>query len=279
MTFQATLKKKLEFSGIGLHGGLKTDLVLLPAEAGTGILFLTGNGTVEATYKNAVDGTYALTLAKGGAKVVTCEHLLAALYGAGIDNAVCELFGSDEVPILDGSSLLFSKAFAKTGIKYFKKKKRTVKIDRNILVKDTGSGSSRFLKAEKADRLLIKYYASYEHPAIGALYREYVLKPGSYKKEITAARTFGWTEQVAEQKKLGLIKGGSLKNALLFSKNGIENKEGLRYKDEIIRHKILDLLGALALLPFEIKGCFMAFKSGHSLDIKMIKKIGGDYDR
>ena len=112
----------MEFTGIGLHNGLKTTCVMIPAKAGTGILFLTGHGSVRATYKNAVDGTYALALAKDGARVQTCEHLLAALYGAGIDNVVCELFGSNEVPILDGSSLPFSKAFAKAGIEKLKNK-------------------------------------------------------------------------------------------------------------------------------------------------------------
>ncbi len=278
MTFQTTLKKKITFTGIGLHTGIKTTLDLLPAEAGTGILFLTGDGPVRAVYNNAVDGTFALTLEHKKARVQTCEHLLAALHGAGVDNAVCELFGSNEVPILDGSSLLFSKALKKTGIIKHKKKKRLVEINKVFLITDTINGTSRFLRAEPARALKIKYYVSYEHPAIGTLYREYSQKPGVFQKEIAAARTFGWDKQVKEQKKLGLIKGGSTKTGLLFGVKGIENREGLRYKDEIVRHKILDLLGALALLPFNVRGSFTAFKSGHSLDIRMIKELGGYYE-
>lgn len=277
-TPQTTLKKELEFTGIGLHTGLKTTVELRPAKAGTGILFLTEKGPVRATYKNAVDGTYALTLADRGAKVQTCEHLLAALYGAGVNNAVCELFGSSEIPLLDGSSLLFSRALAKAGVTEYKEKRRQLIFNEDFLVTELVSGTTRFLKAEPADTLKIKYYVSYDHPAIGALYREYTQKPGAFIKEISAARTFGWAEQIKAQKKLGLIKGGSLKNALLFGKKGVENKGGLRFKDEVVRHKILDLIAAVALLPFEVKGCFTAFKSGHNIDIKMIKKIGGYYE-
>ena len=278
MSFQKTLKKKIEFTGTGLHSGAKAILRLIPAGAGTGILFLTGTGAVKADYKYAVDGNFALTLANKGARVQTCEHLLAALYGAGVDNVVCELSGSNEVPILDGSSLIFSKAFTGAGTVELKKKRQKIRLDKEFLVTDTSSGSSRFLKAEPAKELKIKYYVSYEHPDIGDLYREYTQIPGAFQKEIAAARTFGWTKQEKEQKKLGLIKGASVKNSLFFGKKGIENKGGLRYKDEIVRHKILDLLAVLALLPFEVKGCFTAFKSGHNLDIEIIKKIGGYYE-
>ncbi|MFH1074824.1 MAG: UDP-3-O-acyl-N-acetylglucosamine deacetylase [Candidatus Firestonebacteria bacterium] len=277
MPFQTTIKKECFFTGIGLHNGIKTALKLMPAEAGAGILFLTQKGSVKGSYKNIKDGTYALSLASGKAGVVTSEHLLAALYGAGIDNVFCELTGSEEVPILDGSALEFSKAIQKAGVRVFTKKRREVKILEDFLAVEPETG--RFLKTEKADNLEIRYYASYENPALGSKYREFTLSRRKFIKEISKARTFGWEEQVKEQKKLGLIKGAGMENALMFGSKGVVNKGGLRYKDEIIRHKIMDLLGALALLPFSIKGRFTAFKSGHNLDLKMIKIIGGIYDR
>ncbi|OGF46987.1 MAG: UDP-3-O-[3-hydroxymyristoyl] N-acetylglucosamine deacetylase [Candidatus Firestonebacteria bacterium RIFOXYC2_FULL_39_67] len=277
MSFQTTIKKECIFTGIGLHNGVKTVLRLMPAEAGTGILFSTKNGEVKGLYKNAVEGSYALTLVSGKARVITCEHLLAALYGAGVDNVICELTGSEEVPIMDGSASEFSKAIKKAGLKIFSKARKKIIIKKDLLTAEIKAG--RFLKAEKAKKLEIRYYASFDNPAIGSKYREFNLKPGKFIKEISNARTFGWTEQVKIQKKLGLIKGAGALNALMFNDKGVVNKGGLRYKDEIVRHKILDLLGALALLPFSIKGRFIAFKSGHSIDIKMIKKIGGIYDR
>lgn len=277
MPFQTTIKKECNFAGIGLHNGLKTALKLRPAEDGTGILFVTQKGEVKASYKNAVDGTYALTLASGKAKVITCEHLLAALYGAGVDNVICELTGSEEVPILDGSAFEYAKEIQKSGIRNISKKRKRVEIKEDIFVAELEAG--RFLKAEKSSDLEIRYYVSYANPAIGAKYRKFALQQGRFIKEIAKARTFGWIEQIKEQKILGLIKGGSTANSLLFGVEGVENKGGLRYKDEIVRHKIMDLLGALALLPFRIKGRFTAFKGGHNLDIKMIKAIGGKYDR
>ena len=277
MPFQTTIKKEIKFTGIGLHNGLKSLVSLRPAEPGTGILFLTAKGKVKASYKNVSDGNFALTLVSGKAKVVTAEHLLAALYCAGVDNVVCELSGSNEVPILDGSALEFSKEIKKAGLVTSSKKRKEVRIKEDALSFDIQTG--RFLKAEKANKTEIRYYASYDNPAIGEQYREFTLSKEKFMKEIAGARTFGWAEQVKEQRRQGLIKGGSVKNAILFGAKGVVNKEGLRYKDEIIRHKIMDLLGALALLPFTLKGRFTAFKSGHNLDIEMIKKLGGIYDR
>jgi UDP-3-O-[3-hydroxymyristoyl] N-acetylglucosamine deacetylase len=277
MPFQTTIKKEVNLTGTGLHNGLKSSLSLRPAEPGTGILFLTAKGKVKASYKNIADGNFALTLVSGKAKVITAEHLLAALYGAGVDNVICELSGSAEVPILDGSAWEFSKAIKKAGLVTFSKKRKEIRIKEDVLSFDMKAG--RFLKVEKANKLEIRYYASYDNPAIGEQYRAFTLSKGSFLKEIGRARTFGWAEQVKEQRRQGFIKGGSVKNAILFSAKGVVNKEGLRYKDEIIRHKIMDLLGALALLPSSIKGRFTAFKSGHNLDIKMIKTLGGLYDR
>ncbi|MEI6845533.1 MAG: UDP-3-O-acyl-N-acetylglucosamine deacetylase [Candidatus Firestonebacteria bacterium] len=277
MSFQTTLKAECYFTGIGLHNGVKTELRVTPAAAGTGILFLTPKGKVKASYKNVRDGNFALTLKSGKASVSTCEHLLAALYGAGIDNAICKLTGSEEVPIMDGSAREFSKALKKSGLIYYSKKQKEIILREDILAAEPENG--KFLKAEKAGRLEIRYYVAYSHPAIGSKYREFKLQKGSFHKELSGARTFGWAEQAKKQKKLGLIKGGGTLSAIVFDSRGVVNKGGLRYKDEIIRHKITDLLGALALLPFKIKGRFTAFKSGHTLDIKMIKKIGGIYDR
>ena len=133
----------------------------------------------------------------------------------------------------------------------------------------------RMIVASPGKELYIDYFVDYCHPLIGAQRKQIIITEKSFIKEISRARTFGWEAQTKEQKRKGLIKGASLKNAVLFGKNRVMNKEGLRFKDEVVRHKILDFLGALALLPFRIKGNFSVFKSGHTLDLKLIKKLGG----
>lgn len=270
MVYQTTIKKEIYLTGVGLHTGKKTSLTLLPAEADTGVVFVRNKKSLKADYRNIFSSDFAISLKKGNIKVKTIEHLLAAFYGLEIDNCFCRL-DSDEIPFLDGSSFGFVHILNKTGIKKLRKSRKQIFLKENIVVSD----NDRFIIAEPFKGLKISYYVKYEHPLIGEMFKKLKLTKDYFIKEISKARTFGWKEQLEKQKKAGLIKGGSLSSGILFGKNKVVNKEGLRYKDEVIRHKILDLTGALALLPGRLNAHIIAFKSGHNLDTKLVEKIGG----
>jgi UDP-3-O-[3-hydroxymyristoyl] N-acetylglucosamine deacetylase len=274
MANQTTIKKVILFAGTGLHTGKKCSLKVIPAPAGTGIVFARGKNKLKTSFKNASGGSFALTLIKGNFKVITAEHLLAALYVLGIDNVIC-VMNSEEVPFLDGSSIGFIKKIKKTGIKILKKKKKEYVLKKTTAVFD----GDRMIVASPGKKLYADYFVKYGHPLIGAQRKAVIINEKNFIRELAKARTFGWDKQVKEQRKKGLIKGASLKNAVLYGKTKIINKEGLRYKDEVVRHKLLDFTGALALLPGRIKANFFLYKSGHALDIKLMKKLGGLYGK
>ena len=199
---------------------------------------------------------------------MTVEHLLAALFAMGVENVECHL-DSAEVPIMDGSSYPFALAIKRSGLKTLKAVSRDLKINDAIAVED----GDRVIMALPAKVLKIRCRVSYPHPLIGRQKREFLVTPKRFLKEIAKARTFGWKEQVLIQKNKDLIKGASVNNAVYFGKKKVLNKEGLRYKDEVVRHKILDILGALALLSGRLKAHIIANKSGHALDLELTRRI------
>jgi UDP-3-O-[3-hydroxymyristoyl] N-acetylglucosamine deacetylase len=268
--YQTTIREEVKFESVGLHTGNKVKLVLKPAKEDTGIVFLKDNLIVKADYNNVFNDKFEISLKSKDLEVKTVEHLLSAFYGLGINNVICEICG-EEVPFYDGSCLKFVSALNRIGIKKLRKKMRIFDLKKELVV----NKDDRYIIALPHKSLKISYFVHYENPLIGSQFKEIYLTKDVFVKEISKARTFGWISQVREQRKMGLIKGGNLSNAILFGKNKILNKQGLRYKDEVIRHKILDLIGALALLPFRINAHIIAIKSGHSLDIEFIKKIGG----
>lgn len=268
MAYQTTIKNKIVFCGIGLHTGKKAKIELLPAKEDSGIIFVKGKKKLKANLKNVFDAKFAITLKSNGFKVKTAEHLLAALFGLGVDNVICKI-SSKELPALDGSSLGFSSVIAKGKIIKLKKKRKEIQLKEKYFVCER----DRYLIAKPYKGLKISYFVKFDHPKIGEQFKEIVLNRDSFLKEIAKARTFGWEKQVKEQKRLGLIKGANLSNAVFFRNKKIVNKEGLRFKDEVVRHKILDLTGVLALLPGRLNAHIIAFKSGHALDLKLLKKI------
>lgn len=270
MKYQTTIKKEVKFSGIGLHTGKKVNLILKPLDADKGIIFIRDKVRINANLKNVSDSNFTISLGFKNIKVKTVEHLLAAVYGLEIDNLACEI-DSEEVPLLDGSSFKFISLLKKAGIKKLNKERQEINLDKKISVYSKG----RRIIATPCRGLKISYLVSYEHPLIQQQFREIKLSTESFIRDISRARTFGWLKQIKLQKKVGLIKGANLSNAVLFGKRKVMNKEGLRYKDEVVRHKILDLIGAIALLNKRINAHIIAVKSGHSLDIELIKKIGG----
>jgi UDP-3-O-[3-hydroxymyristoyl] N-acetylglucosamine deacetylase len=272
MAFQKTIKNKVTFSGIGLHSGRETEMTLRPAEAGTGIVFhridLTPPVSIEARAANVVNTRLSTTLGKSGAVVATIEHLMAALRGCGIDNAHVDINGP-EVPIMDGSAAQFVQGIFEAGIKTLGKPRKYLVVKKPITVTDGDKNvtiiPSRYFK--------VSFDMRFNHPVVNNQFRTLTFNEQSFSEEISAARTFGFFAEVETLKANGLALGGSLENAVVIGNEGILNKEGLRFADEFVRHKILDAIGDLALAGYLIVGHVKAFKAGHDLNHKLVSEL------
>lgn len=282
MTFQRqrTIAKEVSFEGPGLHTAVKTRVTLKPAEAGSGINFirtdLAERPVIRATIDNAVQlsGSARRTcLGRDAAQITTIEHLMAALSGLGIDNVYVEVT-SGEVPGLDGSSLQFSDAIARAGVKEQEKERRYFTVREPLFVEEDGAS----IVALPAQEFKISYTLSYNHPLLKAQFMETVITPESFRQEIAPARTFCLEDEAVELQKQGLGLGASYENTLVVGKNGVINNK-LRFENEFIRHKILDLVGDLSLLGEPLLGHIIALKSGHSLNMKLLRKIAQQRDR
>lgn len=269
---QRTLKGVVNCTGIGLHSGEKVNIIIRPAGADTGINFvrtdLPGQPKVKVCFDNVSNTTLATTIGSNGCTISTIEHLMAALFGLGIDNAIVEIDGP-EVPIMDGSAAPFIFLFNSTGIKEQKKPKRFMIIKKPFFVEDGNRSISIF----PSKRLEISFMIDFSH---------HLLKNQSYKlafsgkdfiRKISKARTFGFLNEVQMLKDNGLAKGGSLDNAVVIDDYRILNEGGLRYKNEFVRHKILDFIGDLSVLGIPVIGRFVIKKSGHFLNHLMLKKL------
>ncbi len=272
MHLQRTLKKEIICSSIGLHTGRKVNMHIKPAAVGTGIVFvrkdLPGACLIPATYDNVSDTTLATSLGTDGVTVATVEHILSAFCGMGVDNAVVEL-DSFEVPIMDGSSLPFVKMLKDVGTHMQGKTKKLLVIKKPVSVKE-GDANAVLLPA---DEFKISYEIDFKHVSIGRQSYSMVFSDEKYENEICAARTFGFLNEVEYMQAKGLALGGSLKNAIVLDEHKIINKEGLRFPDEFVRHKILDAIGDLFLLGMPIIGHFVAYKSGHRLNNLLLKEL------
>ena len=270
MENQQTLASPIVFSGVGLHTGASVTLKVLPAPQDTGIVFQRidlDNFQIEATIKNVAHVSYATTLLKQGVLISTVEHLLSSLYIFGVDNAVIEL-DNLEVPILDGSALEFVKEIRRVGLKAQKHSRKYLVIEKPIHLKERGKTISVY----PANNFQISYSIDFEHPLIGKQTFEFEATPQKFAAEIAPARTFGFLHEVEELRKNGLVRGGSLENAIVLTKTGILN-DILRFKDEFVRHKILDNIGDLSLIGYPIVGRIVAEKAGHALHTKLVSRI------
>lgn len=271
MELQKTLSKSIKISGIGLHTGANVNLVLEPAPSNTGYIFIRtdlDNFEVPASAEYISHCSYATTLLRKGVVLSTCEHLLSALLGTGIDNCFIKL-DNIEIPILDGSSRDFVNLIESAGFKkqnaprrYFQVKKR-VKFERN----------NRKISVEPSDNFEIECLIDFTHPFINHQKFNFILDNGSFSKEIASARTFGFTAEIEALRKAKLVRGGSLDNAIVLTKKGMLNKNPLRFKDEFVRHKILDIIGDLALLGMPMLGKVIAERSGHSIHAGLVSKL------
>lgn len=297
--YQKTISGEVSLEGVGLHTGIKSTLTIKSAKENAGLIFirtdLKGRPTVPAILDNVVDTNRGTTLSQNGAKINTIEHVLAALSGLGVYNATIEL-SAPEPPIMDGSALPFVQAIKKNGIINQGIKQETIKITESIHFSDPDCDTE--INALPGNQFKITYFMDYGLPKFGLQYASVENVEQEFEKEIAPARTFGLLSEIAQLKQNGLIKGGSLKNAvviadkkvdkteqkllsklfglktqLIFSEGDILNSNGLYFDNEPVRHKVLDLVGDMALLGKPIDGHIVATKGGHNANIELAKKI------
>ncbi len=272
MILQRTIKNPAEITGVGLHSGANIRLRLRPASADSGIIFHRREGervvAIKAIADNIIDTRLATVLGRDDLSVSTVEHFLAALSACGIDNLHVDIDGP-EVPILDGSASPFVKLIEEAGIEGLDVARRFIAIRKPISLiegeKRISIIPSRFFR--------ITFDIAFEHKAIALQQYSMKFSTESFQREIAPARTFGFLHEVEYLKANGLARGGSLDNAVVIDDNGVMNPEGLRYQDEFVRHKILDAVGDFSLLGSPILGHIRAFKAGHDLNAKMVRKI------
>ena len=247
-------------------------MVIRPAGVDEGIVFvrgdLSGNNRIKADVNNVRDTTLATTLGLNGVMVSTVEHLMSAFSGMGVDNAVVEV-DAPEVPIMDGSARPFVDLLKDVGTRVQGKGKKLLVIKDKIAVSE-GEGTAMLLPSPE---FRITYKIEFNHPAIGVQSYHMNFSDVSYEEEICAARTFGFLRDVEYLQAKGLALGGSLKNAVVLDDRRIINKDGLRFPDEFVKHKILDAIGDLSLLGIPIIGHFVAYKSGHRLNNLLLKEL------
>ncbi len=269
--YQHTIATPVVIEGIGLHSGLKTHLRLVPAPSNTGIIFKRtdlDNFIIEAACRNVARVSYATSLMKKGVLISTTEHLLSALAGSRVDNVNVEI-DNLEVPILDGSAAPFLRLIAQAGLRRQRARRAYLKLLKPIEVVE---GSKR-IAAYPAENFRATYRIAFAHPVIGEQEMTFDPSQESYEATISPARTFGFLEEVEALRKSGLIRGGSLENAVVLARDGVLNPEGLRFPDEFCRHKILDLIGDLALLGHPLLGHVIAERAGHAMHVALVNKL------
>ena len=269
-----TLAHPVTLSGNGLHGNLPCTVVLRPAEHASGIVFrhLPSGVDIPARAEFVGDCSLATTLTRDGIRLQTVEHLLSALMGLEIDHLTVELTGT-ELPILDGSAGPWVKAIQEAGIRQMALWSRTMRILRPVEVHN----GDKWMRISPFHGLRVAYTIDFDHPAIGRQSRELTLTPEKYMREVGRARTFCMDRDIEYMRAHGLAKGGSLENAVVFGADGPLN-DSLRYEDEAVRHKILDLLGDLKLLGAPLEGFVEVHCGGHALHVQLARAILADQD-
>jgi UDP-3-O-[3-hydroxymyristoyl] N-acetylglucosamine deacetylase len=268
---QHTIAEPASLSGIGLHTGVKVNLRLCPAPANTGILFrrtdLEGFA-IEAQSRNVARVSYATSLMKKGVLISTTEHLLSALAGLDVDNVLVEI-DNLELPILDGSARPFVELITKAGIRCQRARRSFIKILKPVEVVD----GMRRIVVYPADSFHVTYRIVFPHPLIGVQSIEFASGSSNYATEIAPARTFGFLEELEMLRKNGLIRGGSLENAVVLDGTGVINPEGLRFPDEFCRHKLLDMIGDFSLLGHPLLGHVVAERAGHAMHAQLVSRL------
>jgi UDP-3-O-[3-hydroxymyristoyl] N-acetylglucosamine deacetylase len=268
---QTTLASAAETSGIGLHTAVPVHVRLLPAPPDTGYVFRRtdlGGFEIPASVEWVAHCSYATTLMRTGVMLSTVEHLLAALRGANVDNAYIEV-DNLEIPIMDGSSEAFIDLIERAGVVEQPLARRALLVREKVVIEQ----NDRSIRIEPADSYEIDCRIDFPHPLIGTQHFLINLSNGAFGREIAAARTFGFIAEVEALRRANLIQGGSLENAIVLTPDGMLNETSLRFADEFVRHKILDIVGDLALLGMPILGRVTAHKSGHVLHAALMTKL------
>jgi len=267
---EQTIRGAVEFSGIGLHSGAPVTLRILPAPPGSGIIFrrtdLDGF-EVEATSRNVARVSYATSLMKKGVLISTTEHLLSAFIGTGIDNAVVEL-DNLELPILDGSARPFIEMINKGGIRRQRRPRTYLRMLRELEMRE----GSKFIAVYPSNTYSVSYAINFPHPLIGRETFQVDLSDGNYLRQIAPARTFGFLHEADAMRQQGLIRGASTDNVIVLTRDDVMNPP-LRFQDEFVRHKVLDLIGDLALLGKQILGSVVADRAGHAMHTALVSRI------
>ena len=270
--YERTIGNEVSFSGIALHTGNDATIKFKPAPPGTGIQFvridLDKSPVVNAHITNISNVVRGTNIKQGDVKIFTVEHLLAAFLGLGVDNAIVEMNAS-EAPVGDGSANPYVAMIREAGIVEQDVPRKVYRLDKTEWVSEDGS----MIMALPCDELKITCTIAFDHPEVGVQHATITINEDTFKNEIAQSRTFCFYHEVEQLMDSGLIKGGSLDNAVVIGDETIFSKEKLRFKDEFVRHKILDLIGDLALLGSSLKAHIIAIKPGHTLNIKLAQKI------
>jgi UDP-3-O-[3-hydroxymyristoyl] N-acetylglucosamine deacetylase len=259
---------------MGLHTGVPVNVRLLPAPTRQGIVFRRSDldgFEIEAEARHVARLSYATSLMKRGVLISTTEHLLSALAGTGVDNVTIEI-DNLEVPILDGSAMPFVRAIAETGRRRQRSRRRYVRILKPVEVKE----SNKRIAVYPSDGFSVDYRIFFPHPLIESQEVTFAFGPTDYEAEVAPARTFGFAAEVEALRKNGLVRGGSLENAVVLTGDGVMNPEGLRFADEFCRHKILDLIGDLVMFGHPLIGHVVADCAGHAMHYALVAQLARD---
>ncbi|MEO6334506.1 MAG: UDP-3-O-acyl-N-acetylglucosamine deacetylase [Pyrinomonadaceae bacterium] len=268
---QTTISREISTVGVGLHTGVDVNLKLKPAPENTGYVFVRtdlDNFEIPASAEYISHCSYATTLMRRGVVLSTCEHLLSALRGSGVDNCFIEL-DNIEIPIMDGSSEDFLELIKTAGVSEQDAPRRYFRVMKTVALDQDG----RRMSIEPSDKYEIQCIIDFSHPFINRQSLHFVFENGSFGREIGSARTFGFTSEIEMLRKANLALGGSLDNAIVLTPDGMLNETPLRFADEFVRHKILDIIGDFALLGMPVLGKITAEKSGHAVHAALMSKL------
>lgn len=273
MQFQLTIQRPVETSGVGLHTAVPCRVRFVPAPADTGIVFRRtdlDNFEIEAHVRNVARVSYATSLMKQGVLLSTTEHVLAAMYSSGIDNVYVEL-DALELPILDGSSKPYIEMLTRAGVRRLRRPRKFLRVVKAL---ELAEGDRR-IGIYPSNEFRVHSFVDYRHPAVGPQEVEMVVNRESFARELAPARTFGFMKDFPGMQSMGLIRGGSIENAIVLDERGIMNGP-LRFPDEFGRHKALDLIGDLALVGRPLLARIEAHKAGHALHTQLVTRLLAD---
>ncbi|MEP7365978.1 MAG: UDP-3-O-acyl-N-acetylglucosamine deacetylase [Acidobacteriota bacterium] len=274
MRYETTIQRPVEVSGVGLHSGVPVSIRIVPAPAGTGIVFVRKDlehFLIPASWRHVAKVSYATSLMRQGVLISTTEHLLSVFYSMGIDNAYVEI-NNLEVPILDGSGRQFVEMIQSAGLRTYRRRRRYLRIKTPVSVE----GNGKRITILPSDRFLLTCDIFFDHPMVGRQTLEMEVTPERYAADIAPARTFGFQHELDQMRNMGLIRGATLESAVCFDRTQVLNEGGLRFPDEPCRHKALDLIGDLALIGRPLLGHVIAERAGHAMHVALVSKIMSD---